>query len=140
MDLEGRGYLPQTLPSFNPDLTPGAQNMPELSCLRAKFTQSLHRRLCMMSRSKRFSSPLIGLFLTFLLLALGGCSLLSPADAPISGKITISGSTALLPFAQRAAQDFQKLHPKVTLDVQGGGSFTHGLRNELTQIKDRAHS
>lgn len=78
----------------------------------------------MMSRSKRIFSPLIGLFLTLLLLALGGCSLLSPAAAPISGTITISGSTALLPFAQRAAQDFQKLHPKVTLDVQGGGSFT----------------
>ena len=66
---------------------------------------------------------LLGFFVT-LLPALSGCSLLSSGAAPINGKISISGSTALLPFAQRAAQDFKKLHPKVTLDVQGGGSFT----------------
>ena len=78
----------------------------------------------MMCRSGKNLFPLMRCFLALILLALGGCSLLSPGAAPISGKISISGSTALLPFAQRAAQDFKKLHPQVTLDVQGGGSFT----------------
>jgi len=64
------------------------------------------------------------LILVVLLLALSGCSLFTTNAAPLSGKIHISGSTALLPLAQRAAQDFTRAHPKVTFDVEGGGSFT----------------
>lgn len=73
---------------------------------------------------QRFLAPSSGLLLLVLLLALTGCSLFSPASAPIRGKISISGSTALLPLAQRAAQDFHRAYPQVSLDVQGGGSFT----------------
>ncbi len=42
----------------------------------------------------------------------------------LSGTLTISGSTALLPLANAAAQEFQAANPKVTVQVSGGGSGT----------------
>jgi len=57
------------------------------------------------------------------LLAISGCTTLGGNNATLTGKIRISGSTALLPLAQRAAKDFSQAHHQVTLDVQGGGSF-----------------
>lgn len=67
------------------------------------------------------SLPLVAV--AAVLLVFAGCSTLSSNNAPLSGKIHISGSTALLPFVQQTAKDFNALHPQVTLDVQGGGSF-----------------
>ncbi|MFD2618065.1 phosphate ABC transporter substrate-binding protein [Terrilactibacillus laevilacticus] len=40
----------------------------------------------------------------------------------LSGKIVIGGSTALQPLAAAAAAEFMKEHPKVQIEVQGGGS------------------
>jgi phosphate transport system substrate-binding protein len=40
----------------------------------------------------------------------------------ISGKISLSGAYALYPMAVKWAEEFQKLHPGVKVDVQGGGA------------------
>ena len=45
-------------------------------------------------------------------------------DQAISGKISASGSTALLPLLKPAQEEFQNQHEKVTVSVAGGGSFT----------------
>ncbi|WP_379130768.1 phosphate ABC transporter substrate-binding protein [Paenibacillus sp. sgz500958] len=42
----------------------------------------------------------------------------------LSGKITVNGSTALLPLTLQAAKEFQKLHPKVKIAASGKGSVT----------------
>ncbi|MFD0870151.1 MULTISPECIES: phosphate ABC transporter substrate-binding protein [Paenibacillus] len=46
----------------------------------------------------------------------------------ISGMVTSSGSTALLPLVKQAAEDFMAKHEKVTINVTGGGSGT-GVKN-----------
>ena len=46
-----------------------------------------------------------------------------PASAPeLDGNIAISGAFALYPMMTRWAEEFQKLHPKVTFDISGGGA------------------
>ena len=42
----------------------------------------------------------------------------------LKGKVTINGSTALLPMTLQAAKEFQKLHPKVKIAASGKGSVT----------------
>ncbi len=37
-------------------------------------------------------------------------------------KLTLTGSTTVLPVAQRTAEEFMELHPKVNISVRGGGS------------------
>lgn len=48
---------------------------------------------------------------------------IASADS-LSGKITVNGSTALLPLTLQAAKEFQKLHPKVKIAASGKGSVT----------------
>ncbi|MDY4474849.1 substrate-binding domain-containing protein, partial [Mitsuokella sp.] len=48
----------------------------------------------------------------------------SGAAQEISGKISASGSTALLPLLKPAQEAFQEKYEKVTVNVAGGGSFT----------------
>jgi phosphate transport system substrate-binding protein len=46
-----------------------------------------------------------------------------PAPQPdFSGKISLSGAYALYPMVVRWGEEFRKLHPGVTIDVQGGGA------------------
>ena len=47
--------------------------------------------------------------------------------AGISGTVTASGSSALQPLAERAAELFMEKNPKASIQVQGGGSGT-GLK------------
>jgi phosphate transport system substrate-binding protein len=46
------------------------------------------------------------------------------AASSLKGKITINGSTALLPLTLQAAKEFQKLNPKVSFAASGKGSVT----------------
>lgn len=49
------------------------------------------------------------------------------SSSSISGSITGSGSSALLPLAKDAADKFKELHPEVSITLNGGGSGT-GLK------------
>ncbi|MEC0132141.1 phosphate ABC transporter substrate-binding protein [Paenibacillus odorifer] len=49
---------------------------------------------------------------------------IAAAADSLSGKITVNGSTALLPMTLQAAKEFQKLHPKVKIAASGKGSVT----------------
>lgn len=66
-----------------------------------------------------------------ILLALAFCNLLaaSPAHAQLSngtgglaGRLAITGSATLTPLITEVAARFEKLHPAVKIEVQGGGS------------------
>jgi phosphate transport system substrate-binding protein len=48
----------------------------------------------------------------------------SAAQGEVSGTVTASGSTALLPLLKPAQEEFQKKNAKVTVNIAGGGSFT----------------
>lgn len=49
------------------------------------------------------------------------------SSSSITGSITGSGSSALLPLAKDAADKFKELHPEVSITLNGGGSGT-GLK------------
>jgi len=77
------------------------------------------------------SIPFILAILALLLASCGGASTATPAaeNAPtaataaeLEGNITISGAWALYPMMTRWAEEFQKVHPKVTFDVSAGGA------------------
>lgn len=78
----------------------------------------------------RNMSKLFAVSILALSLALTGCGGKKQAQTPaaggekISGTVTASGSTALLPVAQAAKEIFQEEHADVTVNVSGGGSFT----------------
>jgi phosphate transport system substrate-binding protein len=44
------------------------------------------------------------------------------AEGELSGKITMSGAFAMYPMAVKWGEEFKKLHPHVTFDIQGGGA------------------
>ncbi|MEW9698390.1 phosphate ABC transporter substrate-binding protein [Paenibacillus sp. SI8] len=66
-----------------------------------------------------------------------------PSEAPktteLSGTITASGSSALLPLVKQAADDFMKANPKVTINVTAGGSGT-GIKNVADGTSDIGNS
>lgn len=45
-----------------------------------------------------------------------------PAFAKRGNKVTIAGSTTVLPIAQSCAEEFMNNHPEVNISVRGGGS------------------
>ncbi|MEZ0536574.1 phosphate ABC transporter substrate-binding protein PstS family protein [Caldicellulosiruptoraceae bacterium PP1] len=53
----------------------------------------------------------------------------------LSGRITIAGSTSVQPLADELAKYFMQLYPKVTIDVQGGGSSV-GIKSAKEGIAD----
>jgi phosphate transport system substrate-binding protein len=60
--------------------------------------------------------------LIFSSFALGGCS--SSTAAPQSTKITIAGSTAIVPLLTEAASRYMKQHPSVRVEITASGSYT----------------
>ncbi len=51
------------------------------------------------------------------------------------GKITLSGAFALYPMAVKWAEEFQKLHPNVTVNVSAGGAGK-GMTDALSKMVD----
>ncbi|NEW07679.1 phosphate ABC transporter substrate-binding protein [Paenibacillus sp. SYP-B3998] len=65
-----------------------------------------------------------------------------PSEAPktdLSGTITASGSSALLPLVKQAATEFMEKNPKVTINVTAGGSGT-GIKNVADGTSDIGNS
>src|SRR6516165_9170130 len=60
-----------------------------------------------------------------LIIFLTGCTSLGSTTSPtLSGHLLIAGSTALQPPVASAAESYQRQHPQVKIDVEGGGSVT----------------
>jgi phosphate transport system substrate-binding protein len=57
------------------------------------------------------------------------------APAELSGSLSLSGAWALYPMALKWAEEFQKLHPGVRIDVQAGGAGK-GITDVLTGAVD----
>lgn len=62
-----------------------------------------------------------------------------PAEAELSGTVTASGSSALLPLVKQAATEFMDKNTKVTVNVTAGGSGT-GLKNVADGTSDIGNS
>src|SRR4030042_414440 len=68
-------------------------------------------------------------------LAAAGCGSNTVQAEEISGDLTLSGSTTVLPIAQEAADMFMDKNPNANVTVQGGGSSV-GITNVLEGIVD----
>ncbi len=58
-----------------------------------------------------------------------------PQAEELSGNVTLSGAWALYPMALKWAEEFQKVHPKVRVDIQAGGAGK-GIADALAGIVD----
>ena len=56
-------------------------------------------------------------------------------EAPLNGTISVSGAFALYPMMTVWAEEFQKLHPDVQFDVQGGGAGK-GMTDTISKAVD----
>ncbi len=73
---------------------------------------------------------------------LGIAALVSAIAAPsafaksnLSGKLTLTGSSAIAPLAGELAKKFEELHPDVRIDVQSGGS-SRGITDVRQALAD----
>jgi phosphate transport system substrate-binding protein len=57
------------------------------------------------------------------------------SDDSLSGTIQLSGAFALYPMAVKWAEEFQKLHPNVKIDISGGGAGK-GMTDALAGVVD----
>ncbi len=66
------------------------------------------------------------LLMLFVYLCLSVLRIILPLSStlaePLSGRLTLAGSSTVQPLAEVLAQEFAALHPEVRIDVQGGGS------------------
>jgi len=83
----------------------------------------------------------IGIFFILMIIAVStaGCTT-SPAasqDSPVSvsQKITISGAFALYPMMVKWAEEYQKIHKDVRIEVSAGGAGK-GMTDALTGMVD----
>lgn len=63
----------------------------------------------------------------------GGESSTSASSDELKGKITISGAFALYPLTVKWAEEFHKIHPKVTINVSAGGAGK-GMTDALSKM------
>jgi phosphate transport system substrate-binding protein len=59
----------------------------------------------------------------------------SKTDSKLRGKITVSGAFALYPMAVRWAEEFQKIHPHVKINISAGGAGK-GMADALSGMVD----
>ena len=78
-----------------------------------------------MNKKKWAAALLISVFAAGL--ALTGCGGNDAGESGPSGKVTVSGSSALLPLAKDAAQKFKAKNDQVSITLNAGGSGT-GLK------------
>jgi phosphate transport system substrate-binding protein len=71
----------------------------------------------------------------FVLAGLVAFLLLSPGLVYAGDKITITGSTTVLPIAQKATEDYMKLHPGILISVSGTGSGD-GIKSIIDGMAD----
>ncbi|MBN1277369.1 MAG: substrate-binding domain-containing protein [Deltaproteobacteria bacterium] len=76
-------------------------------------------------------------FISFLMISFFGCTndQKQTEKTGLAGKITISGAWALYPMAVKWAEEFQKIHPKVIIDISAGGAGK-GMVDALSQAVD----
>ncbi len=77
-------------------------------------------------------------FLLLLPLFATGCTDGTPTGIPASdltGTVTEAGSTTVQPLAEKLAQGFEVIHPRVKVEVQGGGSSV-GVRSAADGVVD----
>ena len=65
----------------------------------------------------------------------GGTSGSGTVNDSLKGKITLSGAFALYPMTVKWAEEFQKLHPRVTINVSAGGAGK-GMADALSHMVD----
>jgi phosphate transport system substrate-binding protein len=65
----------------------------------------------------------------------GGSRSASSGSDNLSGKITISGAFALYPLTVKWGQEFQKIHPNVTVNISAGGAGK-GMADALSKMVD----
>ncbi len=61
---------------------------------------------------------------------LAGCALIAGCGKPREG-VTLAGSTAFQPFAEKIADGYMTSHPEVSITIQGGGSAL-GIQSALS--------
>lgn len=115
-----------------------------LQCAKKRYCKR-HNQEERMSKFKRFKGIGILMGVLVLLLAIGllaagcgdsgdsenGTTPESGTSEGVSGKVTCSGSTTVLPIAEEAAAQFMDENSDVEVEVQGGGSSTG-----ISQVKE----
>ena len=82
------------------------------------------------------SWPIVQLFIyiTFISCLLFSCSTVG-GKKDLSGNISISGAFALYPMAVKWAEEFQKIHPSLHIDISAGGAGK-GMADALNKMVD----
>ncbi|MFH2094644.1 MAG: substrate-binding domain-containing protein [Bacteroidota bacterium] len=81
------------------------------------------------------------IYIAFVVIVIASCqsqneSVTTP-ETELSGSISISGAFALYPMTVKWAEEFQKLHPDVRIDISAGGAGK-GMTDVLSGIVDLA--
>lgn len=88
---------------------------------------------------KPLLKSLISIVVLIALIGNAGCNSSNSSSGngkdELKGKITISGAFALYPLVVKWAEEFQKLHPDVTINVSAGGAGK-GMADALSKMVD----